>query len=193
MKNKKKKKPHLVFIYGFVAVGKLAVAKELAKLTKYKILHNHMIIDLIGDLFGQERPGTFEKAEAREWVHFELTKRLMGTKNGFIFTHAYSNSYISKSGMTDFSFIKKIEKIVIKSGGIFCPVYLFCSEKEMLKRLKNESRKSHGKLRSLKIMKELMKREDFKTPAPFKNNFIIDNTKISAKNVANKIVKHFNL
>jgi len=193
MAGKKNKKPHLVFIYGFVSVGKFTVAKELAKLTNYKILHNHMIIDLIGNLFGHERPGTFEKAEAREWIHFELTKRLMSTGNGFIFTHAYSNSYISKTGMADLDFVKEIEKIVTEAGGIFCPVYLLCSEKEMLARLKNESRKSHEKLRSLKIMKELMKKEDFKTPAPLKNNFIIDTTKNSPKKVAKMIKKHFGL
>lgn len=193
MKKGKNKKPRLVFIYGFVAVGKLTVAKELAKLTNYKILHNHMIIDLIDNLFGHERPGTFEKAEAREWIHFELTKRLMKMKSGFIFTHAYSKSYTSKTGMTDLDFVKEIEKIVIGTGGIFCPVYLLCSEKGMLDRIKNESRKSYGKLKSLKIMRGLIKKEDHKTPAPIKNNFTIDTTKISPKKAAQMIKKHFNL
>ncbi|MCK9556332.1 MAG: AAA family ATPase [Candidatus Paceibacterota bacterium] len=187
------KKPHLIFIYGFVAVGKLTVAKELAKLTKYKILHNHMIVDLFGDLFGHERPGTVEKAEIKEWFYFELTKKLIGTGDNFIFTHTYSDSYVSKTGMTDLDFVKKIKEIVTELGGIFCPVYLFCSEQEMLKRLKNKSRKSHKKLRSLKIMKELMKRENFKTPAPLRNNFLMDTTENSPKKVAKMIKEHFKL
>ena len=190
---KKNKKPHLVFIYGFIAVGKLAVAKELTILTKYKLLHNHMILDIISDLFGYEKSTVIEASKTRQWIHFELTKRLMSTGNSYIFTHTYWKSYVHKNGMTDSNFIKKIEKITIKSGGIFCPVYLLCSEKEMLKRVKNESRKSHKKLRSLKIMKKLMKKEDFKTPVPFKNNFIIDTTKNSPKKVAKMIKDHFSL
>jgi len=48
-------------------------------------------------------------------------------------------------------------------------------------------------LRSLKIMKELMKKEDFKAPAPFKNNFVVDTTKNSPKKVAKMVKEHFNL
>jgi len=40
----------LIFIYGPPATGKLTVAKELAKLTKYKIFHNHLTVDLIGSV-----------------------------------------------------------------------------------------------------------------------------------------------
>jgi shikimate kinase len=190
---KKNKKQYLVFIYGFISVGKLTVAKELFKLTKYKVLHNHMIIDFIGELFGHKRPWTLEQTEAREWIHFELTKRLINTGNSFIFTHTYSKSYVSSTGMTDLAFVKKIEKIVTRTGGIFCPVYLKCSEEEIFNRIKNESRKSHRKLKSLKTMKELIKNQDYKTPALIKNNLLIDTTKISPKIVAKKIKDHFKL
>jgi shikimate kinase len=193
MKKKKNKKPYLVFIYGFVAVGKLTVAKELAKSTKYKLLHNHMMIDLIDDLFGRERPGTVQKSEARQWMHFGLAKRLISAGNSCIFTHAYWRSFVYKNGVTDLEFVKKIKKITTESGGIFCPVYLFCSKKEMLRRVKDESRKSHKKLRSIKTMKELLKKKDCEVPAPLKNNFIIDTTKTSPKKAAKMIKEHFNL
>ena len=112
---KKNQKYYLVFIYGFISVGKFTIAKELAKLTNYKILHNHMIIDLIGELFEHKRPWTLEQTKTRESIHFELTKILINTKNSFIFTHTYSKSYVSETGMTDLAFLKKIGKIVTKA------------------------------------------------------------------------------
>jgi len=109
----KKKKTYLIFIYGFVAVGKLTIAKELAKLTKYKLLHNHIIVDFVESLFGNKRPGTIERAEAIQWVSFGLIKRLIKKGDNIIFTHTYSKSYVYKNGMTDIDFVKEIEKITM--------------------------------------------------------------------------------
>ncbi len=41
----------LVFLYGPPAVGKLTVAKALARLTGYKVFHNHLTIDLVESIF----------------------------------------------------------------------------------------------------------------------------------------------
>jgi len=193
MIKKQVKKPHLVFIYGFISVGKLTVAKELKKITKYKILHNHMIVDLISNLFESDDIGVVEKANIKEWIHFGLTEKLMNSKNNFIFTHAYSNSYISKNGKSDKLYVKKIETITNKAGGIFCPVYLKCDKNEMLNRLKDKSRENYGKLKSKKVMMKLIKNEDSTTPAPIKGNLIIDTTKNSPKKVAKIIKEHFKL
>ena len=40
----------LVFLYGPPAVGKLTVAKALARLTGYKVFHNHLTIDLVASI-----------------------------------------------------------------------------------------------------------------------------------------------
>ncbi|HEU4798188.1 MAG TPA: AAA family ATPase [bacterium] len=41
----------LIFIYGPPAVGKLSVANALAKLTGYRVFHNHLTIDLVRSIF----------------------------------------------------------------------------------------------------------------------------------------------
>lgn len=41
----------LVIIFGPHAVGKMTVGQELSKLTKLKLFHNHMTIDIVSDLF----------------------------------------------------------------------------------------------------------------------------------------------
>ncbi len=47
----------LVIIYGAMAVGKLTTAKELAKDTKYPILHNHLTRDVALNFFEFNKEG----------------------------------------------------------------------------------------------------------------------------------------
>ena len=46
----------LIVIYGPPAVGKLTVAKELAKITGYRVLHNHLVIDMVESVFSRDSP-----------------------------------------------------------------------------------------------------------------------------------------
>ena len=41
--------PDLIMITGPQAVGKMTVGQELAKLTNFKLFHNHMSIDLVNN------------------------------------------------------------------------------------------------------------------------------------------------
>ena len=46
----------LVLLYGAPAVGKLTVANELSKLTGYKNFHNHLVINVVSEIFGYNHP-----------------------------------------------------------------------------------------------------------------------------------------
>jgi len=81
----------------------------------------------------------------------------------------------------------------LKNGGIFCGVQLMCSEDVLLKRIVEKSRNKHGKLKNVKIMKKLLKQYNHITPAPIKNNLVIDNTNLSPEKVVDIIIKHFKL
>jgi hypothetical protein len=48
--------PALVLIFGPAAVGKMTVGQELKKLTGYRLLHNHMVIDLVTEFFEFDTP-----------------------------------------------------------------------------------------------------------------------------------------
>ena len=37
--------PHLIFLYGPPAVGKLTVARELERRIGYRVMHNHVTVD----------------------------------------------------------------------------------------------------------------------------------------------------
>ncbi len=53
----------LIFIYGAPAVGKLTVARELARLTGFKVFHNHLSIDCIEPIFDFGTPSFFKLIE----------------------------------------------------------------------------------------------------------------------------------
>ncbi len=43
----------LVLVFGPQAVGKMTVGQELDKITKLKLFHNHMTIDLVSQCYAQ--------------------------------------------------------------------------------------------------------------------------------------------
>ena len=45
----------LVIIFGNLAVGKMTVGQELAKITDLKLFHNHMTIEPVIEIFGYTR------------------------------------------------------------------------------------------------------------------------------------------
>ncbi len=190
LKKSLNKKPVFVFIYGPIAVGKFTIAKELAKKTGFKNFHNHLIIDLCLGLFGKddERRSIF-----RENIYFKMIETLIKLKVSVVITHAFASNFTFNTGMTDPEYVKKTQDIVIKNGGIFYGVQLVCDDKELLRRVKNESRKEFSKLKNVKIAKDLLDKYDHITPAPIKNNLVINNTNLTPKKVADIIIKNCNL
>jgi shikimate kinase len=41
----------LIFLHGLPGVGKLTVGRELAKLTEFRVFHNHLAVDLVESIF----------------------------------------------------------------------------------------------------------------------------------------------
>ena len=77
--------PALVFIFGPAAVGKMTVGQELKKLTGYRLLYNHMVVDLITEFFDFGTP-PFHRLAA------PFTKQIIETcaeeRVGLIITHS---------------------------------------------------------------------------------------------------------
>ena len=47
--------PNFIVIVGPQAVGKMTVGQELAKITGYKLLHNHMTVEMLREIFDYDR------------------------------------------------------------------------------------------------------------------------------------------
>jgi shikimate kinase len=170
-----------IVLYGAPATGKLTVAKELAKITGFELLHNHLINDLVhiaADF------GTPEFWKIAHKYRLEIMEQAaLSKRKGIILTFVYAKK-------TDDVYLKKIIKQAKKHSGEIFFVHLICEHKELFRRLKNPSRKSFRKLKDAKKLKEIIKKHEIFSDVPFKPNLRIDNTKISPQKVA-KTIKNF--
>jgi shikimate kinase len=171
-------------------VGKFTVAEKLQKLTGYKFFHNHHTHDLARQLFERGSP---HSSRIIEKIRIILFKEISKAKVDVITTHTYSPDFVSSTGLTDPKFMKKIESIINVKGGNAFFVHLVADKKEILKRVTGESRNNFKKLKDVNTMKEILDKGLWKISAPIKNNFTIDNTKLSSKKVAEMIIRHYKL
>jgi hypothetical protein len=175
---------NLVIIYGAQATGKLTVAMEFSKLTGYKLLHNHLILDLISSVFDYHTE-PFNRLTHKFWNEMIL-EGIRQDEAGIITTFVYGE----RIGMGD-EFTQKMIKSVQENGGTVLPVLLTCDLEEQTKRVSNESRKRYGKLRDVEELKALSIKYDFSVTIPGIESFTIDTTRLSATDVAKKIAEHY--
>ena len=171
-------------------MGKYTTAKRLSVITGFKILHSHAVRDLVFKHFDCDRENIYGQ-EIWKSFYFNFVEGLMKDKKNIIFTHTHAQNRIYCTGLSSLKFIEKIVKIVKKNKGIFYPVHLICEEKELYRRVVLPSRKSFNKSHTVKELRWMLKNRDYRTSLPIKNNFTINNTKISAKRTAKIIKDHF--
>lgn len=178
-----------LIIYGPPAVGKLTVARELAKITGYKLFHNHLTVDLAYSFFPS---GTKAYSDFVEKIRLEALEAAAKNKiKGMIFTSVYRLE--TYNGQGDDLFYKKIIRIIKKYKGQVCFIKLSREDKELYKRLRHPSRKEFKKLSDVKILNSIRKKIDIDSVIPFVKNQMIDNTSLSARRVAVMIKKHYKL
>ena len=136
----------LIFLHGLPGVGKLTVARELARLTGYKLFHNHLTVDLVGSVF---EFGSRPFVELRESIWLAVfTRAAEEHLAGLIFTFAHDRTVSS-------SFIADTQKAVESAGGRVSFVELRCAAEELERRLVEPSRRDFGKLDSVAQFREL--------------------------------------
>ncbi len=181
----------LVFLIGSGAVGKMTVGQELMKLTGLRLFHNHMTIEPVLEIFG-----TFNGAAIsgmREVIFREFAKT---DSYGMIFTYMWACDCQS-----DWDYIEHVKAIFAPYGTEFYYVELVADQAVRLERNKTENRlKNKPSKRDTAFSDQRVLREDSKYrlvslpgEIPFDHYLKIDNTHLSAGEVARQIQEHFDL
>ena len=183
-----------ILLFGPPAVGKMTVGQELAKLTGLKLFHNHMTIELVLPFFDF---GSLPFKRLVNLFRKEIFKEIAKSDSfGLIFTLTWA--FALKS---DEKFIDTAAKIFNDVGADVYYVELEADRRERIKRNKMTSRLQQKPSKrdiksSARRLQELEQEHRFNTKKDEfkrKNYFRIDNTKMSAKQVARMIKKAFKL
>jgi len=174
----------LIFLHGLPGVGKLTVARELAKLTGFKVFHNHLAVDLVQSVFEFGSPPF---VELRETIWLEVFSRAAAANlNGLIFTFAFDRAVQP-------SFVGNTREVIEASGGEVLFVELRCSTEELERRIENPSRQGFGKLSSVMTFRELKQAGAFVDPGIPAERLVVDTTELSASEAASLIVNELRL
>jgi shikimate kinase len=181
-----------VVIFGPPAVGKMTVGFELAKLTGFKLFHNHMTIDLVLNFFDFDAP-QFHRlvGEFRRRIFEEVAT---GDFSGLIFTFVWAINLES-----DRNYIESYCDIFRKKGAEIYFVELEADLTERLKRNETEFRLSQKSPKrniekSRASLLEQVEKYKLNTDDDFfytENYLKINNTNLSAEEVGRKIVEEF--
>ena len=184
----------LIVIFGPQAVGKMTVGHELEKITNLKLFHNHMPIELVSPFFsysteiGKKLVKLFRKEIFKEVVSSNL--------EGLIFTYLWY--FDSKE---DWNYLESLTNIFKDRGAEIFYVELEADTEERIRRNKTEHRLEHKPSKrnvewsENELKKSILNHRSNSEDGEIKEkNYIrINNTDVSATNVAALIKKEFNL
>ena len=183
-----------ILLFGPPAVGKMSVGRELERITKLKLFHNHMTIELVVPFFyfGTKSHNRLVGLFRRE-IFKEVAKSNL---EGLIFTFVWAFNLKSEE-----KYVDKIIKVFQDVGAKIYYVELEANLQERLRRNKTAERLEHKPTKrdlesSERILLEHERDYRFNTKKNEfhrKNYLKINNTNLSAKKVAGMIEKKFEL
>ena len=181
----------LVMIYGPPASGKLTVAEALVKITGFKLLHNHLIVDICSAVFSRDSFGFLELNLDIRSLILEVASKYK--TDGIISTFTYYSAGKKSSPVLDY--LPQYRFLVEKTGGELCLVRLCCDQGELEKRILAPSRINTKKLTNIDKFRRVMEEErpNEEIPPGVMKGLSIDNTSLSPVDVALQIKSFYSL
>lgn len=184
----------LVFIVGPPASGKMTVGAALAERCDLKLFHNHMSIELVRHFFDFGVKGFSGLDQKIRWAIFEAVAE--SELPGLIFTLVWAFDEVE-----DHEYVAEIAAIFEKKGAEIYYVELACSLDERLYRNKQPSRlAAKASKRDLKRSEETLLNDEKRYrlnslpgEIDLTNYLVIDNTDLTAEEVAKRIQEAFSI
>jgi hypothetical protein len=175
---------HVVFLYGPPGVGKFTVGCALAERTGFKLLHNHITVNVVSALF---------QRETEVWVRLlrnirrELMHEAALANVSVILTAAYVPTEEHLEGWRYYL------EPARTAGASIVYVQLTCTPDELLRRVQSPSRRALDKLVDPVRLSQLMERQDMFGTAPLQPHLTVDVTNTHPQTAADTIVRQFQL
>lgn len=176
-----------IILFGPPAVGKMTVGQELERITGLKLFHNHMSIELVVRYFDFSTPPfnrlttLIRKEILREIAHSDL--------EGVIFTFVWALDLPK-----EYDYVDELIAPFVEVGAEIYYVELEADLEERIRRNTTENRLTHKatKRNTEQSLKSLLhEHENFRENSdgdfPRSNHLKINNTHLSAEEVAKKI------
>lgn len=172
----------------------MTVGQELEKITGLKLMHNHETIELPLRFFGWSSEARVRLTDLFRFTMFEEVAK--SDLEGMIFTLLWCFERPE-----DWEYVDRIRKIFEKEGGEIYMAELEASLEERLKRNKTENRlrnkasKRDVEFSEKDLLESVNKHRLNSNPGEIqaKNYLRIDNTNLSAEDVAQVIKREFDL
>ena len=176
----------LILLYGPPAVGKLTIAKEMARLTGFKVFHAHLTVDLVAAIFPRGTP-SYRKLlwDIRYAVFAEAAQANI---DGLIFTMVYRRNQEQ--------FIARCVEVVAPCGGEVCFVHVHCHAETLRERVVRDDRKQHGKITSVELLNETLRNWEPQSPfeaATLWESLSLNTDVLSPVEAAQQVIAHYRL
>jgi adenylate kinase family enzyme len=174
----------LVFLYGPPGVGKYTIGVELAARTGFRLLHNHLTVNLVTAVF-----------ERRSDVWLRLLHRVrrdVVTEAAHHGVDLIMTSVFDGTSETVDAWRTMLEPVEAEGGAVLF-VQLTCERDELFRRVEQESRRALDKLVSRVGLMELLDRGDMFSPGPFGPHLRLDVTRIAPSDAATAIIQHYGI
>ncbi len=179
----------LLFMIGNTSVGKMTVGQELAKITDFRLFHNHMTIEPVLEIFGDLKRGVVSRLRDVIFEEFAASNNY-----GLIFTYMWAFDCRS-----DWDYVEHVKTIFNLSDEDIYYVELIAPQEVRLQRnvtenrLLNKASKRNIEASSQRLINDDARFRCVSNPGeiPFANYLRIENEHISPPEAANIIKKHF--
>ncbi len=169
----------LIVLYGPPAAGKYTIAKAVAEKTGYKLFHNHLTVDLLTSVFTYGTPGFSRLSEKMRLDVFEEAAKEQIP--GVIFTFVYEKD-------ADDVFIKNCSDVVTAQGGEVVFIQILCEKEELLRRVKEDSRRQFNKIKSEEVLLQTLAESDITSSIDFVKSIKVDSTHLTTEETISKVL-----